>query len=122
MKLDQSPPALRKALQHLPLPTVQEALASMGDVGDLIGGCLHPATPASIEAQPAVPLGRASTARSSVSTTMNAPCGTPPGGTDLGRQSGCNHTARRTAGCRRRSALGACEGQGGPSRGGWCAT
>ena len=38
IKLGQSPPALRKALQHLPLPTVQEALASMGDVGDLIGG------------------------------------------------------------------------------------
>ena len=56
IKPDQSPPALRKALQLPPLPTVQEALARMRGVGDLIGGGLHPTTPASIEAQPAVPL------------------------------------------------------------------
>ncbi len=57
MKPDQSPAAPGKAPQDLPLTTVQVALApGTGGVDDLIGGRLHPTTPAGKEAHPAMPV------------------------------------------------------------------
>ncbi len=57
MKPDQSPAALGKAPQDPPLTTVQVALApDMGGVVELLGGRLHPTTPAGKEAHPAMPM------------------------------------------------------------------
>ena len=123
IKPDQSPAALGKAPQDPPLTAVKIALApGMGGVVELLGGGSPPHNAGRQRSTACHAHARARTARSSASATMNAPCGSPRGRTARRRQSGCTHTARRTAGCRRRAARGARVGQGGPSREGWCAT
>ena len=122
IKPDQSPAALGKAPQDPPLTTVQVALApDMGGVVELLGGGLHPTTPAGKEAHPAMPMPERALL-AAVRQPPRTPLAVPRGRTARRCRSGCTHTARRTAGCRRRAARGARVGQGGPSREGGCAT